>query len=111
MADAAPAITNGFNESVIECLIRGMCWFHVKNCTDKKIKMIKDEKKRADIISNIVLMQLCQTPEVFLAAVKLFLKEWANDPDEDVVAFIAYFKKEWLDMNSNWFEGYNNPHK
>ena len=56
-------------------------------------------------------MQLCQTPEVFLAAVKLFLKEWANDPDEDVVAFIAYFKKEWLDMNSNWFEGYNNPHK
>ena len=35
MADAAAAITNGINESLIECLIRAMCWFHVKNCTDK----------------------------------------------------------------------------
>ena len=23
--------------------------------------------------------------------------------------FIAYFKKEWVDQNSNWFEGYNHP--
>ncbi len=106
MADAAAAITNGINESLIECLIRAMCWFHVKNCTDKKIKMIKDETKRAAIISDIVLMQLCQTPAIFEAATKLFLKEWANDQDNDVVVFIAYFKKEWLDINYNWFEGH-----
>ena len=69
--------------------------------------MIKDETKRAAIISDIVLMQLCQTPAIFEAATKLFLKEWANDQDNDVVVFIAYFKKELLDINYNWFEGYN----
>ena len=72
------AITNGFNESVIECLIRAMCWFHVKNCTDKKIKTIKDEKKRAAIISDIVIMQLCQSPAIFEAATKLFLKHFVR---------------------------------
>ena len=47
--------------------------------------------------------------DIFEVATKLFLKEWANDQDNDVVDFIDYFKKEWLDMNSNWFEGYNHP--
>ena len=23
--------------------------------------------------------------------------------------FIRYFKSEWIDQNSNWFEGYNHP--
>ena len=91
MADAAPAITNGFNESVIECLIRAMCWFHVKNCTDKKIKTIKDEKKRAAIISDIVIMQLCQSPAIFEASTKLFLKEWANDQDNDVYVYMTHY--------------------
>ena len=50
MADAAPAITNGFNESSIECVTRGMCWFHCKNNTDKHVQ-IHDLEKRAKIIS------------------------------------------------------------
>ena len=56
-------------------------------------------------------MQLCQSPAISEAATKLFLKEWANDQDNDVVDFIDYFKKELLDMNSNWFEGYNYNHQ
>ncbi len=34
MADAAGAITNGFNESDIVIIIRGMCWFHCKKSCD-----------------------------------------------------------------------------
>ena len=40
MADAAIAINNGFtefNESVIVCLIRAMCWFYVKNVNIKMV--------------------------------------------------------------------------
>ena len=54
-------------------------------------------------------MQLCQTPAIFEVATKLFHKEWANDQDNDVAVFIDYFKKEWLEINSNWFEGFNHP--
>ncbi len=29
--------------------------------------------------------------------------------DEDVRIFIKYFKDNWINNNSNWFEGYNHP--
>ena len=109
MADAAKAITNGFNESEIKIFIRGMCWFHCKKACDKQIVKVHDENKRSDIIQGIITLQLSQTPEIFGAASKLFIEEWSKDMDEDVKIFIKYFKDEWIDNNSNWFESYNHP--
>ena len=58
-----------------------MCWFHLKNAIDKKLSLIRDLVTRAvvitqiRIITQIVIMQLSQTPEIFQAAVKLFLEQ------------------------------------
>ena len=109
MANAAEAITNGIEESGIIIIIRGMCWFHCKKSVDKQIIKIKDKDKRSAIITSIISLQLCQTPDIFQAATKLFLNEYLLDVDEDVRIFINYFKENWLDINSNWFEGYNHP--
>ena len=35
--------------------------------------------------------------------------ECEEDDDDDVIDFIKGFKKEWLDQNQNWFEGWNHP--
>ena len=54
MADAAGAITNGFNESDIVIIIRGMCWFHYKKACDKQLLKVHDKDKRSDFIQGIV---------------------------------------------------------
>ena len=102
MADVAKAITNGIEESGITIIIRGMCWFHCKKSVDKHIVKIKAKDKRSAIITSIISLQLCQTPDIFKAATKLFLNEYLFDVDEDVRIFINYFKE-------NWHEGYNHP--
>ena len=102
MADAAGAITNGFLESSLIHLIRAMCWFHCKNAVDKKLNAISDKIIRAEIISEICILQLCQTPTIFEAGVKLFILKWANIENLEVRVFIAYLKKEWIDQNSNF---------
>lgn len=43
------------------------------------------------------------------AASKLFIDECKSDDDQDVLDFIEYFEDEWIKLNPNWFEGYNNP--
>ena len=61
MADAAGSITNGFNESTIQIIIRGMCWFHCKKATDRQLIRIKKLEKRSEIIQCIIVLQLIQT--------------------------------------------------
>jgi hypothetical protein len=109
MADAAGAITNGFNESDIVIINRGMCWFHCKKACDKQLLKIHDKDKRSDLIQGIVTLQLAQTPDIFRSASKLFIDEWSKDADYDIQVFIQYFKSEWIEKNSNWFESYNHP--
>jgi len=109
MADAAGAITNGIEEADITIIVRGMCWFHCKKSIDKQIVKIKNLDKKSDIIQCICILQLSQTPAIFFAATKLFLNQYYDDEDEDVSDFLEYFKSEWIDINSHWYEGYNNP--
>lgn len=80
MADAAGAITIGFQESALRERIyrRGMCWFHVKKATDQRL-VVKDPNVRAKLIADMITMQLCQTPEIFEAE--------------------SFFKPQWLDSN------------
>ena len=58
-----------------------MCWFHCKNAIDKKLSLIRDLASRAVVITQIVIMQLSQTPEIFQAAAKLFLEQWKSNTD------------------------------
>jgi hypothetical protein len=84
MEDAAGAITNGFNESDIAIIIRGMCWFHCKKSYDKQLLKVLDKDKRSDLIQGIVTLQLAQTPDIFRSASKLFIDEWSKDADDDI---------------------------
>jgi hypothetical protein len=84
MVDAAGAITNGFNESDIVIIIRGMCSFHCKKSCDKQLLKVHDKDKRSDLIQGIVTLQLAQTPDIFRSASKLFIDEWSKDADDDI---------------------------
>lgn len=46
-------------------------------------------------------MHLASNNDEFDKMSELFLKKWENIETD----FIAYFKKEWLEAHSNWFEG------
>jgi hypothetical protein len=46
---------------------------------------------------------------IFRSASKLFIDEWSKDADDDIQVFIQYFKSEYIDNNSSWFESYNQP--
>ncbi len=83
MADAAPSICKGFSMSLLKesLLHRLVCWFHVKKALDQRLKNILCLVKRAEIITQIIFMQLSQTPQIFKAASRLFLKQWENDPE------------------------------
>lgn len=107
IADAAPAIRNGFAlafgheaEKVI------MCWAHVVMNVDKQLVKIKSKEVRASVRDNICLLQTCPNEDAFLHASELFLQKWKVSVEEGVSAFVAYFESSWLDQNSTWYEGY-----
>lgn len=114
MADNAESITNGFENSELEKNVRGNCWFHVKNNLQAKLNSVEDTAIRAEIIADLFLIQLSQTPDIFKAATDLFLQKWEakveeNDLEYSIVVFLKYFHENYVKKNSNWFEGYNHP--
>ena len=111
IADAAPAIRNGFAlafgheaEKVI------MCWAHVIMNVDKQLVKIKSKPVRASVRENICLLQTCPDEDSFIHASELFLQKWRASDEEGVAAFVAYFESSWLDQNSMWYEGYAPGH-
>ena len=64
MADAAGAITNGFNESSILIIIKGICRLHCKKAVDTQVLRIRNEEKRSNIIQGIITLQLCHTKDI-----------------------------------------------
>ncbi len=108
MADAADSITNGFTAVFGDDGARGMCWYHARACMFKRSKQIKDKAKRSEIEDQISNLQVLQTKPIFDKAVMLFYHRYFVDNDEEVVNFMVYFKAEWIDKHSNWFEGYMN---
>ena len=109
MADAAGSIGNGFNESDLESGVIGTCWFHCKKSADIKLLSVRDEDKKAKILTCLYQLQVCQTPEIFKVASSLFVNECLDDDDSSVVNFFVDFKAEWLDQHCTWYESYNHP--
>jgi hypothetical protein len=105
LADAAQSITNGFISAFNIIPLRLMCWAHVKANVDKKLNMIKDKKIRAQIEQEIDVMQTATEKDIFDQASKLFFEKWLNTYEQGVSEFCDYFKKNWIKINSNWFEG------
>lgn len=58
------------------------------------------KQQQLQVLDDIDVLQLSQSPEIFDRASKMFLKKYEHFKD-----FVAYFDSEWLQLNRNWFEG------
>lgn len=99
IADGADAIRNAFYEEFPTAEIEVMCFAHViRNIRKQKFKSVKNKN---DILYDIRLIQLSGSPELFDSLTKLFLRKWSKIETE----FCPYFKKQWLGVHMNWYEG------
>jgi hypothetical protein len=57
---------------------------------------------RKDISTDIDQLQLSSSKEVFDKAAALFVKKWMSKKQKE---FVIYFKREWVDSHTNWYEG------
>ena len=110
MADAASSITNGFCDAygynqMANNFVRIMCWAHVNINLDKKVKAVNDANFRKLLMQDICNIQLADNSEIFMKAVELFKTKWAAKNNITVDNFVFYFIHQWVDKNSNWFEG------
>lgn len=95
ISDAAPPIINAFYNQFESAESNVVCWAHVKRNLYQKVN-------NADILSDVDLLQLSPSVEVFETGVELFFIKWESSHK----SFCKYFKKVWLQKNNSWFEGY-----
>ena len=107
IADAADAITNGFENVFLELLRRVMCWFHMKKAYEDHptFKIIKSPNKE-HIMQDINTLQLSESTEIFEAAYELFKDKWLHKTDAIDNFINTYFEAEWIQKHPGWYEGY-----
>lgn len=100
IADGADAIRNAFyKEFEGTAKLDIMCFAHVLRNVRKRPFTSKTNKTL--IIDDIKKMQLAPNRKAFDMMAQLFIEKWIGiDPN-----FVEYFKKQWLGVHSNWFEG------
>ena len=102
VADAAHSIQNAFK------LVFGsdkkivMCWAHMRRNASKKIESLVKSENKAAIQEDIDKLQKVSSQELFEKATYLFFEKWNNKED----SFLRYFEAEWINANSNWYEGF-----
>jgi len=64
IADGADAITNGFIMALGECLIRIMCWAHVRRNVVKKLHLVEEEYQE-EVMIDLDALQLSSSTEIF----------------------------------------------
>lgn len=106
MCDATKAISNAFRLVFGDDIIELMCWFHAKCAMGDHVANLIPKNEQNEVISDIDVLQLSQTPDMFRKASELFLEKYAKHEE-----FIAYFKEQWLTLHPNWYEGVCTPKK
>jgi hypothetical protein len=83
IADAAPAIHNGFmkafNYSSLHDFKRVMCWSHVYRNCEGKLKSIQADI-RDSILEDIKAIQAMPSTKAFNVAVEKFFEKWEDEP-------------------------------
>lgn len=101
LADSAHEIRIGYlsafpNGTIINCN------FHVQKCIEKKGKeLVKNEKLWSKILRDIKILQHSQDVEVFKKAAAFLIIKW----EKRASSFVSFFKKNYIEQRSNWFEG------
>jgi hypothetical protein len=108
VSDAAGAIKNAFKNVFSNQNELVTCWAHIKRKIDSKVSMISDKSIQEEIVSDIELLQLCESCELFDKAIKLFERKWKTQrqTNSHLNDFLKYFADEWLvETNRGWYEG------
>jgi hypothetical protein len=103
VCDAAKSIQNAFLEIFGSQSVVRMCWAHAKKNIVKHVDKLITKEHRIEILNDVDLIQLATSPEIFQRVSAMFLEKWSTYVD-----FCEYFKKEWIQLNPNWFEGVAN---
>jgi len=103
IADCAEAITNAFSEVFGPNFTRVYCWFHIMKNIKHKLHSISDIDIRSEIKSDISFLQLSDSPEEFARAKDLWITKWSSE--KEASQFVEYFKTQYLDQRSGWFQG------
>lgn len=99
MSNAALPVGNAFKEVFGNKLIL-MCSAQMRRATKYKVDKLIPKEHREEILHDVDMLQLSQTPTIFEKASQLFLVKYKMYEE-----FIEYFKKQWLIMHPNWYEG------
>lgn len=105
VADCDDAITNGFKQ-VFSLEKRVTCWAHVRRNIDDDLKIF-DEQIKEDIFNDIYSIQELFRDDLFTIACELFEKKWKGK-DSNVDKFLSDFKKNSVNKNNGWSEGFCN---
>ena len=92
IADSSAAITNEFIS-----LIRNV---------DIHLKLIADPKIRPKVRVDIVNMELALNEKIFDSVISLVFNKWSIEGAQ-TSEFLKYFKSEWINKNSGWYEGFS----
>ena len=80
-----------------------MCWSHFeRNCEVKRNGLESDT--RNDFLRDIKKVQIMPSTDSFYKAVSLFFKTRIKIASVEI--FLNHFKKEWIDKNNGWVEGF-----
>lgn len=98
IADAAPAINNGFKQAFDEIETTTiMCWYHVT--FNAKKYAVSNQANREKIKDDLDKLHLCYNERVFEIGCRFFVEKWMETEKN----FIESFKKEFIDKNQNWY--------
>ena len=67
------------------------------------LKSISAEIKDS-ILDDIKSIQVMPSNKAFSVALEKFFEKWEDEPR--VKGFLEHFKKEWVDKNNGWYEGF-----
>lgn len=102
VADAAEAITLAA-ERVFPQALRRVCWFHVRKSAEKYLR--KENEIRSSCLADLRVLQLATSAEQFAQVSAAMLQKWELKwPGAE---FPANFRRQWLDKNSAWYEGFD----
>jgi hypothetical protein len=79
------------------------CWSHVDRNCENQLKSTPVEI-RDSILDDIKAIQVMPSTEAYNCAVESFFLKSEEEPK--VKDFLAHFKREWIDKNSGWYEGF-----
>lgn len=74
-----------------------VCWIVVKDNVETKVEELVERTCQKQLLDDFYLLQWPQKEGDFETLLQAFLTRYANHKD-----FLAYFKQEWLEKNSNW---------